>query len=92
VRGLGLLGLNDSLLRSALLTRDELRLRVLLHPDRRMVATEAALWVSVFDAEGEGEGHSGAQYMLVPAPAGGVLYRGYRREFDALRVDAERVI
>lgn len=140
VRGLGLLGLNDSLLRGPLLDRERLAVRaMLLHPtgpaaeqraaeigetpeamaagiqlatDRlaelghrpgatvevrwyrqvptwRMIALDDAMFVSVFD--GAAEGHSAALYQLVPA-TGCVLYRGYRRMFEALRVGAERVV
>ncbi len=138
VRGLGLLGLNDSLLRAAVSGRPECRVRVLLvHPDSpaaeqraaevgesaeamaagirlatgrlaelattvrveaywyrvlpvwRMISADEAVFVSVFDTANEG--HEAAMYQLVPAPAG-VLYRGYRRMFEALRSGADRVV
>lgn len=139
VRGLGLVGLNDSLLRGPLRESGDGALRaLLLHPDSggaerraaeigetflgmasgirlaterlaalsrdglevqvywyrqvptwRMIALDETMFVSVFDTSTEG--HAGSLYQLVPAPRC-VLYRGYRRMFEALRVDAERVV
>lgn len=141
VRGLGLLALNDGLLRVALtrpVDEDRPRLRVaLLHPDSPAIATRAAeigespdsladgirltearlrqladtcdvqvyryrmlptwrvirldnvQYVGAFDAGWEG--HESATYKLVETPHG-PMYRGHRRQFEALIADAERSV
>jgi transcriptional regulator with XRE-family HTH domain len=140
VRGLGLLALNDSLLRESF-TRsgsEPLRLRVLLlHPESPALALRAAeigesaeslaggvrlaearlrelseqcelgvwwywslptwrairldstLFVSAFDVGWEG--HESATYKVVQTPHG-PLHRGFRRMFDAMIADSERVV
>lgn len=141
VRGLGLLALNDSLLREALTrpvddTRPRLRV-ALLHPESPAVAvrageigetpesladgirlTESRLrglggtcdvqvyryrtlptwrvirldtvqYVGAFDAGWEG--HESATYKLVETPHG-PMYRGHRRQFEALIADADRSV
>lgn len=138
VRGLGLVGLNNALLRSALMRADPPRARILLlHPDAPALAARAAeigespeslaggvrlaetllrevapgrdlavyryrtlpawrifrldttMYVSVFDAGWEG--HESAAYKVMETPHG-PLYRGFRRMFDALVAEGERVI
>ncbi|WP_391858323.1 helix-turn-helix domain-containing protein [Streptomyces silvisoli] len=140
VRGLGLLALNDSLLRESF-TRSgsaPLRLRVLLlHPEStalslraaeigesveslahgvrlaearlrelaqhcelgiwryrslptwRIIRLDSTLFVSAFDAGWEG--HESATYKVVQTPYG-PLHRGFRRMFDAMVADSERVV
>lgn len=138
VRGLGLVGLNNALLRSALMRTDPPRARVLLlHPDAPALAVRAAeigesaeslaggvrlaetllreaaqgrelsvylyrtlptwrifrldttMYVSAFDAGWEG--HESATYKVMETPHG-PLYRGFRRMFDALTNEGERII
>ncbi|GAA1884045.1 helix-turn-helix domain-containing protein [Streptantibioticus ferralitis] len=140
VRGLGLLALNDSLLRESF-TRagsEPLRLRVLLlHPESpalalraadigesveslghgvrlaearlrelaqhcelgiwryrslptwRVIRLDSTLFVSAFDVGWEG--HESATYKVVQTPYG-PLHRGFRRMFDAMVADSERVV
>ncbi|AXI78401.1 helix-turn-helix domain-containing protein [Peterkaempfera bronchialis] len=139
VRGLGLIGLNDSLLRTCL-TRDDTRVTVrvlLLDPRAPAVAVRAAeigesveslaggiaytearlrelsdvcdisvhwyrhlptwriirldsvLYVSVFHAGWEG--HESAIYKVMETPHG-PLYRGFRRMYDAMVEDSDRVV
>lgn len=141
VRGLGLLALNDSLLRDALsrpADEPRPRLRVaLLHPESAAAATRAAeigetpesmasgiqltearlrelgdccdvevyryrtlptwrvirldtvMYVGAFDAGWEG--HESATYKLIET-SHGPLWRGHRRQFEALIQDAERTV
>ena len=139
VRGLGLLGLRDSLLRPAVSRGDEPpRVRVLLlHPDSpatarraaeigesaeslaggvrlaearlreladvgdvqafryrvlptwRVIRLDTTLYVSAFDTDWEG--HESATYKVLATPHG-PLYRGFRRMFDAMVEEGERVI
>jgi transcriptional regulator with XRE-family HTH domain len=138
VRGLGLLALNDSLLRVSLADGAGMRVRVLLlHPDCaalvqrageigesveslaggvrlaearlreladvcevgvwryrvlptwRIIRLDTVLFVSAFDAGWEG--HESATYKVMETPHG-PLYRGFRRMFEALLVDAEQAV
>jgi transcriptional regulator with XRE-family HTH domain len=142
VRGLGIIGLNDSLLRPALLSRAEpLKARILLlDPNCPAAATRAAeicesvpafaagirlsvarlaecaetganvdlevylydrlpvwriirldslMWVSCFDSQWEG--HESTVYEIPQTPAGS-LWAGYRRQFEDMRANADRVI
>ncbi|WP_457031760.1 helix-turn-helix domain-containing protein [Kitasatospora sp. P5_F3] len=140
VRGLGLLGLRDSLLRPHLDRgrAEPTRLRVLLlDPDSpatarraaeigesaeslaggvrlaearlrelaaecylevyryrtlpvwRIIRLDTTLYLSAFDPQWEG--HESATYKVLATPFG-PLYRGFRRQFDAMIEDAERVI
>lgn len=63
------------------------RYRVL--PVWRIIRLDTTLYVSAFDAGWEG--HESPTYKVLATPHG-PLYRGWRRGFDALIEDAERVI
>ncbi|KWX01749.1 Helix-turn-helix domain protein [Carbonactinospora thermoautotrophica] len=142
VRGLGILALNDSLLRPALTDTGDRTVSVrvlLLDPDSpaaerraaeigesveaftggirvaearlreladlpgislevyryrtlpvwRMIGIDGTLFVSVFGEEWEG--HESPVYEIRETPDG-ALYRGFRRHFEAMRADAQRVI
>jgi transcriptional regulator with XRE-family HTH domain len=58
-------------------------------PVWRIIRLDTTIYVSAFDAGWEG--HESATYKILATPQG-PLYRGYRRLFDAMVGDAERVI
>ncbi|GAA4981098.1 helix-turn-helix transcriptional regulator [Kitasatospora paranensis] len=58
-------------------------------PVWRVIRLDTTLYVSAFDAGWEG--HESATYKVLATPHG-PLYRGWRRGFDAMVDDAERVI
>ncbi|MFD5085243.1 helix-turn-helix domain-containing protein [Kitasatospora sp. NPDC058201] len=58
-------------------------------PVWRVIRLDKTLYVSAFDADWEG--HESATYKVLATPYG-PLYRGWRRLFDAMVADAERVI
>ncbi|MFE1412690.1 helix-turn-helix domain-containing protein [Streptomyces sp. NPDC085524] len=96
VRGLGLIGLKDSMLRAHL---RGLRVRVLLLdpeapvygmlPTWRLIRADSTLFVGAFDAGWEG--HESATYKVMETPHG-PLFRGFRRMFDAVARGAQRTV
>lgn len=58
-------------------------------PTWRIIRLDSTLFVSAFDAGWEG--HESATYKVMATPHG-PLYRGFRRMFDALLADAERIV
>ncbi|MFJ4792474.1 helix-turn-helix domain-containing protein [Kitasatospora purpeofusca] len=58
-------------------------------PVWRVIRLDKTLYVSAFDTDWEG--HESATYKVLATPYG-PLYRGWRRMFDAMVDDAERVI
>jgi transcriptional regulator with XRE-family HTH domain len=58
-------------------------------PVWRIIRLDGTLYVSAFDADWEG--HESATYKVLATPAG-PLYRGFRRLFDAMVEDGQRVI
>ncbi|MGW6915469.1 helix-turn-helix domain-containing protein [Kitasatospora sp. NPDC054939] len=58
-------------------------------PVWRIIRLDRTLYVGCFDADWEG--HESATYKVLPTPAG-PLYRGWRRQFEAIMDGAERVI
>lgn len=58
-------------------------------PVWRVIRLDTTLYVSAFDADWEG--HESATYKILATPAG-PLYRGFRRMFDAMVEDGQRVI
>ncbi|MFF2512404.1 hypothetical protein [Streptomyces sp. NPDC058086] len=77
VRGLGLIGLNDS------------RLRACLPRDQGGKGPDSTMFVSAFDAGWEG--HESATYKVMETPHG-PLFRGFRRMFDAVIDGAQRTV
>ena len=58
-------------------------------PVWRIIRLDTTLYVSAFDSGWEG--HKSATYKVMATPSG-PLYRGWRRGFDAVVDEAERVI